>query len=347
MTASKNRLMTTDAAENAPVTMTIKDRVAVLTIDNPPVNAGSHAVRAGLIEALRRCGDVDGAIIIGAGRSFIAGSDLREFGKKLEWPELPDVIAQIEAAAFPVVAAIHGVALGGGLELALGCDYRIAANGAKLGLPEVSLGMVPGAGGTQRLPRLVGRTRAIAMICASQRIFAEEALKSGLVDAVAASDLLAEARAFLRDPDARYVTIPDTLCEAGRLGRKSGAGWYDYGDGQGITSPTVTAIVDAVRRQAGIAARSFYKKAIQRQLLIAMVNEAALLLDEGVAQRPGDVDVALANGYGFPRWQGGPLWWGAHQSPDRIEQDLAQLGRDIGHGFRAGPVQSVLSNLRG
>ncbi|SDI33131.1 3-hydroxyacyl-CoA dehydrogenase NAD-binding domain-containing protein [Alloyangia pacifica] len=674
------------------VHLEVTDGIAVLTIDNPPVNAGSHAIRKGLIEALRSCGEVRGAVLVGAGKSFIAGSDLREFGAPLAWPELPDVIAACEEAPFPVVAAIHGVALGGGLELALGCDYRIATPDAKLGLPEVSLGMVPGAGGTQRLPRLTGRIAALEMICGATRITGVKAEALGLVDVVAEDDLLGAAKRFLaedrpkrvvanlevpeedetalgaaaakalhkgrgrpnvaeairlvqasadpdivavladeraafqklrlsedafalrhlffaerkagsvdgldakprpvssvgvigggtmgqgiaraclaaglpvtlverdaealerslgalrdalqakqargrlsetalaaqlralsgttriseltscdlvieavfeelsvkvpllteldatlppetvigtntsyldinamvaglpgrsrvlglhffspadvmrllevvraettaddvlatglalakrlgkqpvvarvaegfignriyaayrrraellvldgaapeqvdaaveafgfamgpfavsdmsgldiawamrkrqaatRDPAARYVTIPDRLCEAGRLGRKTGGGWYDYPEKRPEPSAEVTALIDAARSEAGITPRSLDAETIQRQLLIAMVNEAALLLDEGVAQRASDIDVTLANGYGFPRWKGGPLWWAAQQPADRIEADLDALETAIGHGFARGPVPEILEDLKG
>ncbi|MBE9637245.1 3-hydroxyacyl-CoA dehydrogenase NAD-binding domain-containing protein [Salipiger mangrovisoli] len=680
------------APSHGTVHLEVTDGIAVLTIDNPPVNAGSHAIRKGLIEALHRCGEVRGAVLVGSGKSFIAGSDLREFGAPLAWPELPDVIAACEEAPFPVVAAIHGVALGGGLELALGCDYRIATPDAKLGLPEVSLGMVPGAGGTQRLPRLTGRLAALEMICGATRITGIKAEALGLVDAVAEGDLLAAAKRFLAedrpkrvvadlavpeedetaleaaaakalhkgrgrpnvaeairlvrasaDPDiatvladeravfqklrlsedafalrhlffaerragsvdgldakprpvssvgvigggtmgqgiaraclaaglpvtlverdaealerslgalrnalqakqargrlseaalaaqlkalsgttrisdltscdlvieavfeelsvkvpllteldatlppetligtntsyldinamvaglpgrsrvlglhffspadvmrllevvraettaddvlatglalakrlgkqpvvarvaegfignriyaayrrraellvldgaapeevdaaveafgfamgpfavsdmsgldiawamrkrqaatrdavARYVTIPDRLCEAGRLGRKTGGGWYDYPEKRPEPSAEVTAFIAAARREAGITPCAFDAETIQRQLLIAMVNEAALLLDEGVAQRASDIDVTLANGYGFPRWKGGPLWWAAQQPADRIEADLDALETAIGHGFARGPVPEILEELKG
>ncbi|QKV20636.1 enoyl-CoA hydratase/isomerase family protein [Oricola thermophila] len=668
--------------------------IAVLTIDNPPVNAGSHAVRAGLIKALQdaEMRGAKGAVLIGAGRTFVAGSDMREFDDKLRWPELPDVIAALEAVSFPVIAAMHGVALGGGLELALGCDYRIASPGTKLGLPEVSLGFVPGAGGTQRLPRLIGIRRAIAMVCGSERISAEEALDLNLIDMLAGEDLLqaavdflsaerrpkrvlrtievprepdtqieaaaeralhlgrrrpnvvaalelvrrsrepdadrvlaeeratfqrlrrsdeakalrylffaerragsvpgldrAEARpieragvigggtmgqgitlAFLaagltvtlierdaaaldhalsrirenlseqvrkgrisaaehqahifnlhgatdisavggcdvaieavyedmaakrqvvtalesvlapdaliatntsyldidamaegtarpervlglhffspadimklleivragrtsdavlatalklarkldkkpvvarvaegfignrvyaayrrraellvldgaspeavdaaatafgfamgpfavsdlsgldiawamrkrqaatRDPEARYVEIPDLLCEAGRLGRKSGKGWYDYSGGGAKVDPEVDALIDAARARAGVVPRDFDTSTIQQQLLAAIVNEAACLVEDGVAARASDVDVAFVNGYGFPRWRGGPLYWATRQDRTSIECALADLADAVGPGHRAGGVADVLSEL--
>ena len=153
--------------------------VAVIVIDNPPVNAGSLAVRAGLLAAVRTVesdSSISSAVILGHGDTFVAGSDIREFGLPISEPSLPTVIAAIENCPKPIVAAMHGAALGGGLELALGCDARVAQAGTVLGLPEVTLGIIPGAGGTQRLPRLVGVPRAIEMICGGERIASSMAL---------------------------------------------------------------------------------------------------------------------------------------------------------------------------
>ncbi|MGJ8605150.1 MAG: 3-hydroxyacyl-CoA dehydrogenase NAD-binding domain-containing protein [Marivita sp.] len=174
---------------DAVVRLEIVDGFGIVTIDNPPVNAGSTPVRAGLLACLADVAqhDLRGVVLIGAGRSFVAGSDIREFGAPLAPPELPQVIAAIEDCPHPVCAAIHGAALGGGFELALGCDLRIAAPDAVVGLPEVTLGIVPGAGGTQRLPRLTGLAKAITLVCSGRRISAPEAHDLGLIDALAAS----------------------------------------------------------------------------------------------------------------------------------------------------------------
>ncbi|MFK7994570.1 MAG: 3-hydroxyacyl-CoA dehydrogenase NAD-binding domain-containing protein [Granulosicoccus sp.] len=691
-----NATMTANPVMNGSekVSLSMHGGVAVLTINNPPVNAGSTAVRMGLLSGLEYASrqNASAAVIHGAGRCFVAGSDLREFGKPLCAPELPDVIKAIESARFPVIAALHGVALGGGLELALGCDYRIAAPETQLGLPEVSLGFVPGAGGTQRLPRLIGLSTAISMICSASRIPAKQALEIGLVDALADKDLLESAlnfinsqrlvkrmsinlaapyeepsiieaaeskankrgrgrpniaaairlikaastacgvetlaeerrvfqdlrisddafalrylffserrassvetvdlknarsisvvgiigggtmgqgiaRAFLaagisviimerdhpalqraqenisknlqtsvargrltpedctarlqafngtiemgdltacdlvieavfedmdvkkdilltlekivspeitiatntsyldinemsqnlahpervlglhffspadimpllevvrgartsnttlatglklahrlkkqpvvsqvaegfignriynayrrraellvldgttpdsvdkaaqefgfamgpflvsdmsgldiawamrkrhastRDPAARYVNIADRLCEAGRLGRKTTKGWYDYDGDIPKVSPEVQNVIDTARREAGISHDTIHTDVIQRQLLAAIVNEAALVLEEGVAQRPSDVDVTFTNGYGFPRWRGGPLYWASKQDPEMLQADLDTLADAIGYGHRIGPVNKVLEQL--
>lgn len=683
---------------SGPVSIQVLDGLAIITIDNPPVNAGSTAVRAGILACLLIAGadpTLAGVVVIGAGRSFIAGSDIREFGAPLEAPELPEVIAAIEALPIPVVAAIHGAALGGGFELALACDLRIAARDAMMGLPEVSLGMVPGAGGTQRLPRLTGVALAIDLVCNSRRISASEALAHKMIDAIAesaaVSDMIATARGVIaanphkrclrelsvpadppeaiaaaetaalrrrdcrpnveeavrlvqlaatapvnsalaeeravfqrlrlgedafalrhlffaeraasrveglvatprpiarvgvvgggtmgqgiarallgcglevvvaerdaaaaetarnairaaldaaaqkgritpeqantratllhstgalsdlagcnlvieaafedmavkaaifreldavmqsgailatntsyldidaiadatgrpadvlglhffgpadvmklleivrtrstsdtalatgldlarrlgkqpvvaqvaegfignriyaayrrhaeflvadgarpeevdaaiegfgfamgpfkvadlsgldiawrmrqrladsRDPTTRYVAIADRLCEAGRFGRKAGAGWYGYGSGQPAPDPFVAELIDAARHEAAITPQQFTPAAIVDRLMAAIVNEAACVLQEGIAQRSGDVDVALVNGYGFPRWRGGPLWWAAQQNPSNLATALAGLAAAQGAGFALGPADAAIASLR-
>lgn len=175
--------------------------VAVFVIDNPPINAGSAAVRRGLLEGIELLKGDDAlraAVIIGAGNTFIAGSDLKEFGQPLEHPQLPAVIAAIEDCGKPVVAALDGAALGGGFELALGCDARVATARVVVGLPEVTLGIVPGAGGTQRLPRIVGMPRAIRMICSGERLSGGAALAAGLVSEVVTGELLVAAIEHVR-----------------------------------------------------------------------------------------------------------------------------------------------------
>jgi 3-hydroxyacyl-CoA dehydrogenase len=661
--------------------------IAVIVIDNPPINAGSAAVRQGLmaaIETLRTDDTLQGAVLIGAGNTFIAGSDLREFGQPLSEPQLPAVIAAIESCAKPVVAALHGAALGGGFELALGCDARVAAPDTLVGLPEVTLGIIPGAGGTQRLPRVVGIARAIRMICAGERVPAPAALDAGLVDEIANGDLRAaavahaqrlagrkqrlrdravppaddasvaeaseaalkagkyrpavqmaidaitatarvnfddgladeravfqqlrvsreasalrhqffaeresarhpsldgavpravervavigagtmgsgiaiaaldagcrvwlleqdaaalergaqrihahyasrvqggklaasaaaacearlqtsldwaelagadliieavfeelsvkqqvfqridavarpgavlasntsyldldaiaaatsrpqdviglhffspanvmrlmevvrgkasapdalatglavgkrlkklpvltgnafgfignrlyaayrrqcefmveegawpeqvdaalqtfgfamgpfavadlsgldiawrmrQAQAATRDPQARYVHIPDRLCEAGRLGRKTGAGYYRYTEGAKgpQVDEAVHRVIEQCRAEALTVPRHLGDEEIVRRALLAIVNEAALLLAEGVAERASDVDVVLVNGYGFPRWEGGPVFWARERGAKELQQDLAWLARLSGPGFVA------------
>jgi 3-hydroxyacyl-CoA dehydrogenase len=158
---------------NQTVTFEKRGSIGIINVDNPPVNALSRAVRQGLLDALAEAsadGAVKAVILACRGRTFIAGADITEFGEGPQEPDLGAVIAAYEMSPKPIVAAIHGTALGGGLEVALGCHYRVALGSAKLGLPEVKLGLLPGAGGTQRLPRLVGFEKAIAMITSGETI---------------------------------------------------------------------------------------------------------------------------------------------------------------------------------
>jgi 3-hydroxyacyl-CoA dehydrogenase len=238
------------------VTFEIAADIALLTIDNPPVNVTSQAVRAALADALDKAetAGVSRVVLTGAGKAFVAGADAREFNAPPEPPHLPDIVARIEKFPVPVVAAINGAALGGGLELALGCHVRIAAPTATLGLPEVTLGVVPGAGGTQRLPRLIGLGPAISMIAEGRVIGAAEAEKIGIVDLLA------------RDPVAvaRAVALP-----------QRGA----TGD---LPNPAKDeAVVEAAR----LAARRRAPGQIAPQIAIDLVSASATLpLAEGLAQ---------------------------------------------------------------
>ena len=180
----------------------ILGEVAVLTLNSPPVNALSVALRTEIydhLKALEANPEVKAVVLIGAGRGFSGGADIKEFGKAPEQPGLHEMLDRIEGLSKPVICAIHGTTLGGGLETALACHYRIAARAAKVGLPEVKLGLLPGAGGTQRLPRLVGVEKALDMIVFGDPIAAPDAQAAGLIDAVADDDKLQDtAVAFAR-----------------------------------------------------------------------------------------------------------------------------------------------------
>ena len=183
-----------------------KTRARLITIDNPPVNALGQSVRAGLIEALQAAQaapGIDAIVLAGAGRMFSGGADIAEFGRAPLQPSLHDLIACIEALAKPVFIVLHGTTMGGGLELALACHYRLAAADARLGLPEIKLGLLPGAGGTQRLPRLIGPQKALRMIVSGEPVSAGQALADGLVDAVLAGDRDAAALDYVADILAR------------------------------------------------------------------------------------------------------------------------------------------------
>jgi 3-hydroxyacyl-CoA dehydrogenase len=670
--------------------------IAFVVIDNPPVNACSWQVRRGLLSALESCSTdprVSALVLIGSGKTFMAGADINEFGGPLHDPQMPAVIAAVEACPKPVIAAIRGAALGAGYELALGCDARIATADAIVGLPEVSLGIIPGAGGTQRLPRLVGISAAIDLIASGRRVKASEALAMGMIDAIATADLLraeaaqlaqslvgrkrrlgdtavlpepdeavdaaaekairqakgaaapiaavaairksltlsfaqalaeeraafqtlrqsheAAARRYLffaereafrvsgiggakarpvtsvgivgagtmgagiaicfldaglpvtlverdqdaldaglaridvayrrmaetgrmsseamvqrlatitpstdlsalaaadlvveavfedmgvkqslfrdldrvlkpgaimasntsyldldvlaretarpgdvvglhffapanvmrllevvrgartapdvlatalaiakvirklpvvarvgegfignriysayrsqcefmleegalpeevdaaltgfgfamgpfavadlsgldiawrtrqrlaatRDPKARYSDILDRLCEAGRLGQKVGKGWYGYPEGsrRGRPDDEVRAVIDDASRRKGLSRCSMTAHGIVHRALAAMVNEAALVLTDGIAERPSDIDLAMVNGYGFPAKEGGPLFWARHQPPAVMQGWLDTVAGSVGHGFRRGEIGNVLA----
>lgn len=664
---------------------------APIRMVNPPVNAGSHDLRTGIVESLAIAAqkNVAGAVIYGAGGTFMAGSDLKEFGRLLNDPQLPAVISSIENASFPVVAAIQGVALGGGFELALGCDYRFADGGAKVGLPEVSLGMIPGAGGTQRVPRLAGLPNALDLICSAKSVSSGKALELGLVDNIdedpieaglaavvsgipkrlamdlavpqpdrerlagakqaalrnlkrlpniaeairlvelsqskdgravlteerkvfqalrvgndafalrhlffaerkagktegvastgvsglekvavigagtmgrgialalltsdlqvylvdQSADVLTKAKTIIeeklaqavdkgrvseskgiefasnfktatsldaacdcqlvieavfedmalkkkvlgeleaalsdtailatntsyldvddlaaslddptrlvgmhffspadvmpllevvrgkktsdtalatsmslgrkmgkkpvvsgvaegfignriyaayrrvaellvldgaspeqvdramvdfgfamgpfavsdlsgldiawarrkrlesrRDPQERYCAVPDRLCEAGRLGRKTGAGWYLYTDGKQSLDPWVDDVLDRERKVLGLSPRTFSQAGIQELLLAAIVNEAAQVLEHGTAIRASDIDVVLANGYGFPRRLGGPIYWASKLPQNKITAMQTALKTVAGHGFVNADVLDFLGS---
>jgi 3-hydroxyacyl-CoA dehydrogenase len=175
--------------------------VAVIVVDNPPVNALKQAVRAGLKDAFTRARDdasIHAIVLTAAGRTFMAGADITEFDKPPQPPGLIEVFDLMEASKKPIVAALHGTPLGGGLEVALTCHYRVAAPATRLGLPEIKLGILPGAGGTQRLPRLIGVDKALPMILSGDPISAQEALKNGLVDEIVEGDVTEGAIAFAR-----------------------------------------------------------------------------------------------------------------------------------------------------
>ena len=171
----------------------VRGRIAVVTVDNPPVNALSLAVREGLVAQIDRAASdaaVDAIVLIGAGRTFPAGADIREFDQPARDPHLIVIVDRFDTIEKPIIAAVHGTALGGGLELALGCHFRVAGPGARVGTPEVKLGIFPGAAGTQRLPRVAGLDHALELIVLGEPIGAATALDYGIVDEIVEGDLL-------------------------------------------------------------------------------------------------------------------------------------------------------------
>lgn len=180
----------------------VLDGIAVVTLDAPPVNALSAAMRAGLWEVFQRVDsnhDIKGAVLMASGTMFSAGADMREFGGPAKQPSLPQLCDLIEATTKPVVAATQGQALGGGAEVLLAAHYRLAAPDARIGMPEIALGLVPGAGGTQRLPRLIGADRALQMMISANSIDAGSAHRVGLIDGIVQGDLGSGAFAFAQN----------------------------------------------------------------------------------------------------------------------------------------------------
>ncbi|WP_267269531.1 3-hydroxyacyl-CoA dehydrogenase NAD-binding domain-containing protein [Pseudomonas protegens] len=211
--------------------------ILVLTLNNPPVNALGVEIRRGLLAAIDSANDnpaVKAILLVGAGRHFCGGADIREFGQTPQAPALPEVVKRIEDSSKPVLAAIQGVALGGGLEVALAAHYRLATGSARLGLPEVLLGLLPGAGGTQRLPRLIGAKAALELMLSGRHLSAKEALDLGLVDRLGDSDdALAEGLAYMRQLLAQGATARRTR------------------DAQALSEPAAQRqAIDAARQQA-------------------------------------------------------------------------------------------------
>src|ERR1700683_4716060 len=205
------------------IQLTKGNGVAVITINNPPVNALSPGVPEGIPEALDQIAQdasVKAAVLIGAGRTFVAGADIKEFGKmtsgKPRGAGLLPLLLKIEDSGKPVIVAIHGTAFGGGLELAMAGHYRVAVSSAQVGQPEVKLGIIPGAAGTQRLPRLAGVAKALEMCTTGNPVKAEEARKFGIVDRIIEGDLLAGAVAFAREVAGKPA--PKTRERNGKLG---------------------------------------------------------------------------------------------------------------------------------
>jgi 3-hydroxyacyl-CoA dehydrogenase len=242
--------------------------ILVVTIDNPPVNALGVDVRCGLVDAIdaaERMSDIEAVLLVGAGQHFIGGADIREFGKPPQAPFLPDVCNRIETCSKLVVAAIDGVALGGGLEVALAAHYRLALPGARLGLPEVQLGLLPGAGGTQRTPRLIGAAAALDLMLSGRQASAAEAEKLGLVDKVGVdgTDLVAQGLAYAQELLAARVPVRRTR-DAHALADTAAA----------------QAAIDAARAETAKKARGLFSP-----LKIVDAVQAALDLpfDEGMA----------------------------------------------------------------
>lgn len=268
-------------------------RIAIVTIDNAPVNALGKSVRETLITFARVLDidpSVDAVVLTGAGKLFVGGADITEFDHPPEAPLLPDVIAVIEGAAKPWIAAIHGVALGGGLELALGCRFRVAAPDATLGLPEINLGIIPGAGGTQRLPRLIGTEAAVSVAAEKVMLDAPRAVALGLVECIVDGPLVEGAVAFARDSLTRALPLPASAREAAAID-------WDAADARirkqskGLAAPP--AALTAIRRGVEMGFAAGMAKERATFLHLRATTEAAalrhLFFAERAAHRPGEL----------------------------------------------------------
>lgn len=254
-----------------------RDGVRIIGIDNPPVNALGGAVRTGLAAALADAqadATVKAVVLIGRGRGFSGGADITEFGRPVDGISLPELIGRIEACGKPVIAAIRGMALGGGLELALGAHYRIAASGAKLGLPEVKLGLLPGAGGTQRLPRLIGVEAALPMIVSGDPVDVERALVVGLIDAICGdveleSAALAFAAGLVGKPVPRTAERTDRIERADRAAELAVA--YREANGRRLKGRDAPA---ACLEAVTLAASTSFSEGVarERELFLGLMN---------------------------------------------------------------------------
>jgi 3-hydroxyacyl-CoA dehydrogenase len=201
---------------NTPVSLSKQDGIGLIIIDNPPVNALSQAVRQGLAECIRNAvndEDISAMVLACNGKTFIAGADITEFGKPPLEPHLPDVLRLLDESPKPVVAALHGTVLGGGFETALACHYRVAAQGTRVGFPEVTLGLIPGAGGTQRLPRIVGVETALDMITSGKPQPVEKLMEAGGIDHIVAGDVREAAFRYACDLLDRTDVRPQRISE--------------------------------------------------------------------------------------------------------------------------------------
>lgn len=252
------------------VTTAREGNIAVVTIDNPPVNALSQAVRQGLVDAVSALdGDpeVSAVVLVCTGRTFIAGADVSEFDKPPQPPQLPDVVSAIELAAKPWIAAIHGSALGGGFEVALGCRFRLATADASVGLPEVTLGLVPGAGGTVRMVRLADVEAAVDLVTTGKPVRAPRALELGLIDRIVEGDLRAAAVAFAGDALEHALPQPLSLRPAPTV---PDAFWVE----------TEAAIAKRARGEvAPLGALACLRRATETDFAAAMQFERATFLE--------------------------------------------------------------------
>ena len=280
-----------------PLLIDIRDGIALVTLDNPPVNALGQAMRQALDQAVDRLSAdpaVRAVLLAGAGALFVGGADITEFDRPAAPPHLPQVLERIERQAKPWIAALHGQALGGGLELALACHYRLATPGTRLSLPEVTLGIIPGGGGTQRLPRLIGVAAAIPVVAETRALAADEALKLGLVDALLPEGPVAEAALdFAR----RAADLPLPLPARDRPAADPGPEAWDAAkariakSARGVSAPLQALAVLRLGVEQGIEAGLAEERATFLRLRQGEESAALrhLFFAERAALRPADL----------------------------------------------------------
>jgi 3-hydroxyacyl-CoA dehydrogenase len=351
------------------VTTVVRDEVAVVRIDNPPVNALSAGVPEGLVAAIEHADadpQVRAVVVIGAGRTFIAGADINEL-ERAAWdptaslPAMHDLLRRIEDTAKPVVMAIHGMALGGGLEVAMAGHYRVATADAKVGQPEVNLGIIPGAEGTQRLPRLVGIERALDMCVSGKLIPASEAHAAGLIDHIVDGDLLGGAVAYARDKAAAGGPHPRTRERADKLTSAEALPWLLDVARQNAakirrnqTAPL--AAIDAVHVAATLPfdegrrrEQELFQQCVRSEQCKALVH--AFLAERSVARVPGvpkdtptlDIDTVAIVGAGT---MGGGIAMACANaglrvvlsdvSQDRVDAGMATIARNYDSSIKRG-----------
>ena len=293
----------------SPVSSKLSGSTLVITVDHPPVNALSHAVRQGVVNALANApAGTRSAVLHCAGRTFFSGADISEFGKPPQSPSLSDMIAALEAAPFPIIAAIHGQALGGGLETALGCDYRVMDAKAKVGLPEVNLGLIPGAGGTQRLPRIAGMALALEMASQGKPISAKRALDAGVADLVSENDLIADALDFASgktsDDKRRTGALPNPATDAEALehwrthaARRQRGQLAPLAAIEAVEASAELTIEDGLKRERELFSQRMAdtQSAAMRHLFFAERKSAKL---PGIAAEPRHLETAAVIGSG-------------------------------------------------
>jgi 3-hydroxyacyl-CoA dehydrogenase len=302
---------------NEVVKLERHDVIGIVTVNNPPVNALSAAVRGGILDCVKQAiadPEIKAIVLTCAGRTFIAGADITEFGKPPKPPGLHEVLTEMDNSPKPVVAAIHGTALGGGLEVALACHFRVAVKDARLGLPEVKLGLLPGAGGTQRLPRLVGMEKAMAMILSGEPIPVRDALDCGLVDEIVDSDLVAGAIAFARRVVAEkrpLVLVRDReekLASARGLAQfdTAAANYTKRARGQNAPAAAITAlraaitlpVADALRRERDLFLELVAGDQSKAQRHIFFAEREAAKVPDIASAKAHDIEKAAVIGAG-------------------------------------------------